>query len=145
MFEDENTPPEGGQDTGEQATGGEGGGQNAADSLFDDAPAGEQAPGAPTQQDAMNDEDEQGKSRVEELDAVYDVPVQISAVLGRATMPVNHLLKLGRGAIVQLDKRVGEAIEIFVNNKLVARGEVVVVEERLGITMTEIIKSDRQT
>jgi flagellar motor switch protein FliN/FliY len=76
-----------------------------------------------------------------DLKAVFDVPVQISAVLGRAIMPVNQLLKLGRGAIIELDKKVGESVEIFVNNKLVARGEVVVIDERLGITMTEIIKS----
>ena len=83
------------------------------------------------------------KERSKALEAVYDVPIQISAVLGRATMPVNQLLKLGRGAVVELDKRVGEAVDIYVNNKLVARGEVVVVDERLGITMTEIVKSDR--
>ena len=78
-----------------------------------------------------------------ELDAVYDVPVQVSAVLGRATMQVSQLLKLGRGAVVELDRKVGEAVDIYVNNRLVARGEVVVVEDRLGVTMTEIIKSDR--
>jgi flagellar motor switch protein FliN len=78
-----------------------------------------------------------------ELEAVYDIPVQISAVLGRATMQVSQLLKLGRGAVVELDRRVGEAIDIYVNNRLVARGEVVVVDERLGVTMTEIVKADR--
>jgi flagellar motor switch protein FliN/FliY len=78
-----------------------------------------------------------------ELEAVYDIPVRVSAVLGKATMPVSDLLKLGRGAVVELDRKVGEAIDIYVNNRLVARGEVVVVEERLGVTMTEIIKSDR--
>ena len=78
-----------------------------------------------------------------DLEAVYDVPVQISAVLGRATMQVSQLLKLGRGAVVELDRKVGEAIDIYVNNRLVARGEVVVVDERLGVTMTEIIKADR--
>src|SRR5512139_3280688 len=78
-----------------------------------------------------------------ELEAVYDIPVQISAVLGRATMQVSQLLKLGRGAVVELDRKVGEAVDIYVNNRLVARGEVVVVEDRLGVTMTEIIKSDR--
>jgi flagellar motor switch protein FliN len=77
-----------------------------------------------------------------DLDAVYDIPVQLSAVLGRTTMQVSQLLKLGRGAVVELDRKVGEAIDIYVNNRLVARGEVVVVEERLGITMTEIIKGD---
>ena len=78
-----------------------------------------------------------------ELEAVYDIPVQVSAVLGKQTMQVSQLLKLGRGAVVELDRKVGEAIDIYVNNRLVARGEVVIVEERLGVTMTEIIKSDR--
>jgi len=78
-----------------------------------------------------------------ELEAVYDIPVQVSAVLGKATMQVSQLLKLGRGAVVELDRKVGEAIHIYVNNRLVARGEVVVVDERLGVTMTEIVKVDR--
>ena len=75
-----------------------------------------------------------------DLEAVYDIPVTVSAVLGRATMQVSQLLKLGRGAVVELDRKLGEAIDIYVNNRLVARGEVVVVEDRLGVTMTEIIK-----
>jgi len=69
--------------------------------------------------------------------------VQVSAVLGKATMEVSQLLKLGRGAVVELDRKVGEAIDIYVNNRLVARGEVVVVEDRLGVTMTEIVKNER--
>lgn len=80
---------------------------------------------------------------VQDLEAVYDVPVQVSAVLGKATMEVSQLLKLGRGAVVELDRKVGEAIDIFVNNRLVARGEVVIVDDRLGVTMTEIVKSER--
>ena len=79
----------------------------------------------------------------QDLDAVYDIPVQVSAVLGRATMEISQLLKLGRGAVVELDRKVGEAIDIYVNNRLVARGEVVLVEDKLGVTMTEIIKADR--
>ena len=78
-----------------------------------------------------------------DLEAVYDVPVQVSAVLGKATLQISQLLKLGRGAVVELDRKVGEAIDIYINDRLVARGEVVVVEDRLGVTMTEIIKSDR--
>ena len=79
-----------------------------------------------------------------DLEAVYDIPVTVSAVLGRATMPVNQLLKLGRGAVVELDRKLGEAIDIFVNNRLVARGEVVMVDDtRLGVTMTEIIKTEK--
>ena len=84
-------------------------------------------------------------TNAKELEAVYDIPVQVSAVLGKANMQVSQLLKLGRGAIVELDRKVGEAIDIYVNNRLVARGEVVVVEEHLGVTMTEIIKVDRST
>lgn len=79
-----------------------------------------------------------------ELEAVYDIPVQVSAVLGRTTMQVSQLLKLGRGAVVELDRKLGEAVDIYVNNRLVARGEVVMVEDnRLGVTMTEIVKADR--
>lgn len=78
-----------------------------------------------------------------ELEAVYDVPVQVSAVLGKSSMQVHQLLKLGRGAVVELDRKIGEAIDIYVNNRLVARGEVVVIDDRLGITMTEIIKAER--
>ena len=68
--------------------------------------------------------------------------VTVSAVLGNARMPVGDLLKLAPGAVLELDRKVGEAIDIFVNNRLVARGEVVLVDERLGVTMTEIIKGD---
>ncbi len=84
-----------------------------------------------------------GEPMANDVTAIYDIPVQISAVLGRASMQVSQLLKLGRGAVVELDRKVGEAIDIYVNNRLVARGEVVVVEDKLGITMTEIVKSDR--
>ena len=79
----------------------------------------------------------------QDLEAVYDIPVRVSAVLGKSSMQVNELLKLGRGAVVELDRKVGEAIDIYVNDRLVARGEVVVVDDRLGITMTEIVKSER--
>jgi flagellar motor switch protein FliN len=86
---------------------------------------------------------EPGEPMAKDVEAIYDIPVQISAVLGRSTMQVSQLLKLGRGAVVELDRKVGEAIDIYVNNRLVARGEVVVVDDKLGVTMTEIIKSDR--
>ncbi len=77
-----------------------------------------------------------------DLEQVFDVPVIVSAVLGNSRMPIGDLLKLAPGAILELVRRVGEAIDILVNNRLVARGEVVLVDERLGVTMTEIIKSD---
>ena len=79
----------------------------------------------------------------EDLEAVFDVPVQVSAVLGRARMEVGELLRLGPGAVLELDRKVGEAIDIYVNNRLVARGEVVLVEDKLGVTMTEILKAER--
>jgi flagellar motor switch protein FliN/FliY len=79
-----------------------------------------------------------------DLAPVFDVPVNISAVLGKAHMSVAQLLKLNAGSVVELDRKVGEAIDIYVNNRLVARGEVVVVDERLGVTMTEIIKDGDQ-
>ncbi|MEQ1619678.1 MAG: flagellar motor switch protein FliN [Terricaulis sp.] len=75
-----------------------------------------------------------------DLAAVYDVPISVQAVLGRAHMEVASLLRLARGSVIELDRKVGEAIDIYVNNRLVARGEIVVVDERLGVTMTEIIK-----
>ncbi len=75
-----------------------------------------------------------------DLAPVFDVPVSISAVLGRATMSVAQLLQLSSGSVLDLDRKVGEAIDIYVNNRLVARGEVVIVDDRLGVTMTEIIK-----
>ena len=81
------------------------------------------------------------KRSAADLEAVFDVPVTVSAVLGKSAMEVSQLLKLGRGAILELDRKVGEAIDIYVNDRLVARGEVVLVEDRLGITMTEIIKA----
>jgi flagellar motor switch protein FliN/FliY len=96
-----------------------------------------------TQAEGQTARDDAASSPVKDMEAIYDIPVQISAVLGRAHMPISQLLKLGRGAVVELDRKVGEAIDIYVNNRLVARGEVVVVDDRLGITMTEIIKSER--
>ena len=87
---------------------------------------------------ARDDDDEDSKQ------AIYNVDVDISVVLGQANLRVNQLLKLGRGAVVELDRRLGEAIDIYVNNRLIARGEVVMVDNtRLGVTMTEIVKSDR--
>lgn len=106
--------------------------------------ADNQAP--PPKEEDDNDSAMQGLDlprSAKDLEAVYDIPVQVSAVLGKTTMPVSKLLKLGRGDVVELDRKVGEAIDIYVNNRLVARGEVVVVEDRLGVTMTEIIKTDR--
>jgi flagellar motor switch protein FliN/FliY len=86
-------------------------------------------------------EDAEPHRTATDLEAVYDIPVTVQAILGKSAMEVSQLLKLGKGAVVQLDRKVGEAIDIYVNDRLVARGEVVLVEDRLGVTMTEIVKS----
>ena len=100
---------------------------------------GEGQPPAEAGENAASLVDEELRSATD-LAPVFDVPVNISAVLGKAHIDVNSLLKLSAGSVVELDRKVGEAIDIYVNNRLVARGEVVVVDERLGVTMTEIIK-----
>jgi len=128
-------------------------GQDAVDDIFgdDDESAGDGDGGMNLDEieepdelrNTVDQEFEIGEPMAGDVTAIYDIPVQISAVLGRSTMQVSQLLKLGRGAVVELDRKVGEAIDIYVNNRLVARGEVVVVEDKLGVTMTEIVKSDR--
>lgn len=87
---------------------------------------------------------EEGKQSLEvpNLDVVMQLPVQVRVVLGSTTMPVAALAKLGRGAVVALDRKVGELVEVMVNGRLIARGEVVVLEgdgSRFGISLTEII------
>jgi flagellar motor switch protein FliN/FliY len=98
---------------------------------------------APSMVDDSSNDGEHVSRAASDLEAVFDVPVQVSAVLGRSKMDVGELLKLGPGTVLELDRRVGEAIDIYVNNRLVARGEVVLVEDKLGVTMTEIIKAER--
>jgi flagellar motor switch protein FliN len=90
----------------------------------------------------IQDEGTQARTAAD-LEAVFDVPVKVSAILGQSRMQVADLLRMTTGTVLELDRKVGEAIDIYVNNRLVARGEVVLVEDRLGVTMTEIIKSER--
>ena len=115
---------------------------------FDELEA-ENKDAAPNGEDAASESGEvteyKAPKEASDLEAVYDIPVQVSAVLGKARMKVSSLMKLGRGTVLELDRKVGEAIDIYVNNRLVARGEVVLVDQRLGVTMTEIIKSDRRS
>jgi len=94
-------------------------------------------PNAPLASELQTDASDKSAA---DLAPVFGVPVHISAVLGRASLSVAQLLQLGQGSVLELDRKVGEAIDIYVNNRLVARGEVVIVDERLGVTMTEIIK-----
>lgn len=97
---------------------------------------------APERHRVLDDEIHNPQSAAD-LEAVFDVPVRISAILGHSKMHVSDLLKLAAGTVLELDRKVGEAIDIYVNDRLVARGEVVLVEDKLGVTMTEIIKTDR--
>ncbi len=98
----------------------------------------------PGQQRRGDDDENNHHARsAADLEAVFDVPVRVAAVLGHSRMQVSDLLGLSAGTVLELDRKVGEAIDIYVNDRLVARGEVVLVEDKLGVTMTEIIKTDR--
>jgi flagellar motor switch protein FliN/FliY len=77
-----------------------------------------------------------------DMSAVHDIAVKVSVVLGTTDVPVRQLLRLGRGAVLELNRRVGEDVDIYVNDRLVARGEIVSIGDKLGVTMTEICKSD---
>jgi flagellar motor switch protein FliN/FliY len=74
------------------------------------------------------------------LESVYDIPVRLTAVLGKTRLSVADLMKLDAGSIIELDRRVGEAIDLYVNDRLIARGELVMVDGALGVTMTEVVK-----
>ncbi len=82
---------------------------------------------------------EQKKGNKRDLDFLLDIPLEISVELGRTNMIINDLLQLGQGSVVELDKLAGEPLEILVNHKLVARGEAVVVNDRFGVRITDII------
>jgi flagellar motor switch protein FliN/FliY len=77
-----------------------------------------------------------------DMSAMHDIAVKVSVVLGTTDVPVRQLLRLGRGAVLELNRRVGEDVDIYVNDRLVARGEIVSLGDKLGVTMTEICKSD---
>lgn len=109
--------------------------------LEDFATSASAAPSAPAGAPEQGDKDT-ATIGASQMDAVYDIPVRITAVIGTATMPVSQLLRLGRGAVVELNKKLGEAVDIYANNRLIARGEVVVVDDNhIGVTMTEILSS----
>lgn len=80
--------------------------------------------------------------RAAPLTAVNEVPVRVQAVLGRARVPVGELIRMKSGMVLELDRRVGEPVDVYVNNRLVARGEVMLVDHALGVTLTEIVRQD---
>jgi len=79
-----------------------------------------------------------------DLDTIEDVPVEVTVVLGETAITVDELLKMGQGAVIELDRKIGEPVELYVNERCVAKGEIVVVDNKIGITMTEIIKNDKE-
>jgi flagellar motor switch protein FliN/FliY len=87
-----------------------------------------------------------GPTSPQRYDAILSIPVTVQVVLGGTTMPVSNLMKLGRGAVISLDQKVGDPVNIVVNGRTIARGEVVVVDEetaRYGVSLTEIVASSR--
>lgn len=74
-----------------------------------------------------------------ELDFILDIPLELSVELGKTKMLVNDLLQLGQGSIIELNKLAGEPLEVYINRKLIARGEVVVVNEKFGVRLTDVI------
>ena len=80
-----------------------------------------------------------GKTDFSKLKMILDVPLKVSVELGRTKMLINDLLQLGQGSVIELDKIAGEPMEILVNDKLVAMGEVVVVNEKFGVRLTDVV------
>ena len=100
---------------------------------------------APPPADENADEPGDESRSATDLEAVFDVPVSISAVLGRAHVEVSDLLKLDTGTVLELDRKVGEAIDIYVNNRLVARGEVLVLNENFCVRVAELMSGEKFT
>jgi len=96
------------------------------------------------QSNSNSDESEIGSFDKKQLQPVYDIPVDITVVLGKTKMTINQMLKLAKGSVVELYKNVGEPIDVLVNGKKVARGEVVIVDDKIGITLTEITKDKNE-
>nr|MBI3612612.1 flagellar motor switch protein FliN [Nitrospirota bacterium] len=82
-----------------------------------------------------------GTATANSVDFILDIPMQVSVQLGSTRMLVRELLQLGQGSVIELDKLAGEPMEVLVNNKLVARGEVVVVNEKFGIRLTDVVSA----
>ncbi len=117
---DENTP----DNNVTELAGGDDQQQSAISQLADQIKTGD---------DALN------KLKVQNLDFILDIPLKVSVELGRAQVVIKDLLQLGQGSVLELDKLAGEPLEVLVNGKLVARGEVVVVNEKFGVRLTDII------
>ncbi len=89
-------------------------------------------------QNSVKESEEQGQGEMN-LDFILDIPLELSVELGKTKMLVNDLLQLGQGSIIELNKLAGESLEVYINHKLIARGEVVVVNEKFGVRLTDVI------
>lgn len=111
--------------------------------VADDLTEGLGGPGEPDDEEVEGDQEETDEDDIvqthQDLDFILDIPLELSVELGRSRMLVNDLLQLGQGSIIELNKLAGEPLEIYINTKLVARGEVVVVNEKFGVRLTDII------
>ena len=117
----------------------EGAGEGAGESVGEGAGAGATAV---EEQEGDTNEEEGGKAdgdKEANLDLILDIPLSVTVELGRSKMLINDLLQLGQGSVVELTKLVGDPLEVLVNDKLVARGEVVVVNEKFGVRLTDIV------
>lgn len=79
------------------------------------------------------------------LESLYNVPLNVSVVLGRTEMELNNLLKLSKGSVIELDRNVNEPVDVYVNDRMIARGEIVVVDNKIGITLTRLIYKEEKT
>lgn len=103
---------------------------NLADQLMEEAAQSQEAKAAPASSSSQNDRN---------LNLILDIPLKVSVELGRTKMPVSELLNLTQGSVIELNKLAGEPMEVYVNDKLIARGEAVVVNEKFGVRLTDII------
>nr|WP_148696426.1 flagellar motor switch protein FliN [Silvanigrella aquatica] len=122
------------EDFGLDEGGGEEGGGDAAP-----ADAGAAAPPAASAGGSVKDDDSMKNMDLSRMKMVLDVPLKVTVELGRTKLLVNDLLQLGQGSVIELDKMAGEPMEIYVNDKLVAMGEVVVVNEKFGVRLTDVM------
>lgn len=111
--------------------------QQVVPSDFDD-PIGD-LPELPVPADTVRAE----PTRPVNMAAIEEIPVKIQAVLGGARLPISELLQTRTGSVIELDRRVGEPVDVLVNDRLIARGELVLIDGSLGVTLTEIIKQER--
>lgn len=105
----------------------------------DSTPAGGSGGGGSANDDSPSSDDNIGRDK--NLQMILDIPLRVTVELGRTKMPVSELLNLGQGSVIELNKLAGEPMEVFVNDKLIARGEAVVVNEKFGVRLTDIIST----